>query len=359
MAALPGSSRFLITGYGSAGFSYTRPTRNATTRSRSVFRASLSPIFLWRVSERVFFEAEPEFELEDDETEIKLEYADAAITLNDYMVVRAGIFLTPLSHFTESLHPAWINKLPDAPLYAAEEGGIVPYSSVGAELRGAFPVGALKVAYAAFVANGPRLLTDDPEKAGTLSFDNFDGFNNPTLGGRASIFLLPELELGGSGLWGRFGERGTSFSGVDGYLLAAFVNYLQDVEALAGTIDLHVEWVFSRLDSATFDPTGALGFGPVRFRNQRQGGYVQVAYRPTKVDVSVLKDLEVIFRYDWLNLPDDAPTRGHVQRYTGGIDYWVTSSVVLKVAYQLSEGRGAGQPATEVHAVLAQLGVGF
>jgi hypothetical protein len=358
MSALPGSTRFLITGYGSAGFSYRRPTRGGA-RSKSAFGASLSPIFLWRASERVFFEAEPELELEDDETELKLEYADAAITLNDYLVVRAGMFLTPLSHFTESLHPAWINKLPDAPLHAAEEGGLVPYSSVGAELRGAVPVGALKVAYAAFVANGPRLVTDDPDELGTLSFDNFDGFNNPALGGRASVFLLPEFELGASGLYGRFGERGTSFRGVDGYLIGAFANFTRDVEALAGTIDVRAEWVLSRVETATYDPTGALGVGPVRFRNQRQGGYVQVAYRPATVDVVVVKDLEVIFRFDWLDLPRGGPVRGHERRFTGGVDYWITSSVVLKAAYELTEGRGAGQPATEEHAVLAQLGVGF
>jgi hypothetical protein len=59
---------------------------------------------------------------------------------------------------------------------------------------------------------------------------------------------------------------------------------------------LHAQYAWTRVDHAVFDPTGALGFGPLSFSNKRDGGYAQIAYRPTKVDVDFLKNFEAIFR---------------------------------------------------------------
>ena len=47
------------------------------------------------------------------------------------------------------------------------------------------------------------------------------------------------------------------------------LTYKRQVEWLRGDIDVRTEWVWSHVDNATYDPTGALGFGPLRFDNDR------------------------------------------------------------------------------------------
>ncbi|HEB78832.1 MAG TPA: hypothetical protein ENI90_09945 [Methylothermaceae bacterium] len=105
-AALPGERKFLITGYGFAGFTNGK-------HSDSSFNAGLNPIFLWRLRDDIFFEGEAELELEDGETNISLEFAQLSYFLNDYVTLGAGKFLNPTNYFMERLHPAWINKLPE------------------------------------------------------------------------------------------------------------------------------------------------------------------------------------------------------------------------------------------------------
>src|SRR5262249_40414298 len=52
----PGSTRSLLTGYGSAGFS-------ALRNSDAAFTAQFNPIFLWKITDKLQFEGEAEFEL--------------------------------------------------------------------------------------------------------------------------------------------------------------------------------------------------------------------------------------------------------------------------------------------------------
>ena len=130
----PGLTRFLLTGYAFGGFT-------KREGEPSTFSAGFSPILLWQLSDRLFFEGELEIELENDETEIHLEYAHLTYLLNDYISVGIGKFLTPFVQFPDRLHPAWINKLPDFPLPFQEEGGLIGFSQVGAEVRGAIPLG--------------------------------------------------------------------------------------------------------------------------------------------------------------------------------------------------------------------------
>ena len=78
---------------------------------------------------------------------------------------------------------------------------------------------------------------------------------------------------------------------------------------------------------------GKLGFGPLNFSNYRDGGYAELAYRPTLSSNKVMRDLEFIFRYDLVRTPTQSPGGEHEQSYEFGVDYWLTPSWVLKVAY--------------------------
>jgi hypothetical protein len=109
------------------------------------------------------------------------------------------------------------------------------------------------------------------------------------------------------------------------------------------------------VDRATYDPDGSLGFGPTTFSNHRQGGYAQLAYRPSRSDIKPLSRTEFVTRYDWLYAPVAAPGGDRERRLAFGVDYWITPAVVAKVAYEIDDKKvGENQ-----NAFLLQLGVGF
>ncbi len=352
LASQQGSTKFLVTGYATAGFTDRRG-------ENSTFDAGFNPIFLWELNDRLLFEGEIELELPGDaETETNLEYANASYLVNDYVTVGAGKFLTPFGIFNERLHPAWINKLPDRPLPYGSEGGLAPVSSTGAFVRGGIPVGkTMKGNYAFFLSNGPELNIGDvaASEAGSLKFhNNADSNNNKAFGGRVGFLPIPELEAGYSFMY--FQAQPDGFTNVDVVLHAIDVSYIRDSDALGGVIDARFEWVWSDVDDATYDADGSLGFGPTRFNNSRDGGYAQVAYRPSKNGNKVIKKLEGVVRYDWLNNPNGAPESFDEERYTCGLNYWLTPSTVVKAAYQM-DNKDNG--ANDADAFLVQAAIGF
>jgi hypothetical protein len=348
-----GTTKFLLTGYTFAGFT-DRHGENST------FSAGFNPIFLWELDERLLFEGELEFKLdspqgtESSTTETSLEYADVSYLLNDYMTVGAGKFLIPFGIFNERLHPAWINKLPDRPLPYDDDVGIAPESGIGAFLRGAAPAGSTKFNYAFYVDNGPALITNNPQKAGMLDFDNFtDNNHDKAVGGRIGFLPVPELEVGYSIQGARVGPSG--FEKVDMLLQAVDLSYIRQIDYLRGTVDMHAEYVWSHVGDATYGPSATPSFGPLRFDNDRNAYYIQAAYRPTQAVNKTLKNLEFILRYDALDVPDDAPGSVDEHRWTPGIDYWVNPSMVLKLAYQFDEKSGD----EDSDALLIQAALGF
>jgi hypothetical protein len=160
----PGTTKFLLAGYGTAGFT-------ARSGEDPFFDAAFNAIFLWKLTDRLFFEGELEFEFEDGSTTTNLEIAQASYLLNDYMTIGVGRFLNPTDFFVERQHMNWVNKLPDKPL--AVYDGLLPESELGAQLRGVIPIGPTKLEYVAFVANAPGLITapDDFSQLGMLDFD--------------------------------------------------------------------------------------------------------------------------------------------------------------------------------------------
>lgn len=341
-----GDSKLLITGYGFAGY-------NDRHGEHSSFDAGFNPIFVWKLNDRLLFEGELEFGFEGEDTTTSLEYADLSYIVNDYLTVGAGKFLLPFGIFNQRLHPAWINKLPDRPLPFAD-GGIAPEFDIGAFARGGAPLGSTMINYQAYVVNGPTLNTDDPDVAGQLGFENNSDVNdNKAVGGRIGWLPIPEVELGYSFQYGEVSPSG--FDNTSALLQAVDASYVQEIDPILGRLDLRAEWVWSNVDDATYDPTGSLGFGPTRFSNNRNGGYLQAAYRPTKVMNHFIQNTEFIVRYDMLNVPDEAPGSFDEQRLTFGLDYWLTPSVVLKAAYEVDNRKHED----DQNAFLLQLGFGF
>lgn len=69
----------------------------------------------------------------------------------------------------------------------------------------------------------------------------------------------------------------------------------------------------------------------------------------------MLRNTEFAFRYDMKRTPITVPGGAHEQRYAFGVDYWLTPSVVLKVAYEIDNRK----PAPASNAFFVQLGIGL
>ena len=322
----------LLTGYGAAGFS-----------------AQFNPILLWKLSDKLFFEGEVELELEEHATNTKLELASMYYVANDYLTLGAGKFLNPMNSFVEHFHMAWVNRLPDKPL--AVYDGLLPETYVGAQARGGFPIGPTKLNYALFAGNAPELIRSG-DGAGTFEFDNFNNSGSRyALGGRVGFLPIPELELGYGFHYSRLG------GGVDALIHSVDLNYVRDSELLRGSMRLYAQWVWSHVGRVTYDEGdfGGMAGTPLTFSNRRNGGYAQIAYRPTKAANSILQKLEPVFRFDMLQ-QKNIPGNFDETRYTVGLNYWLGPSTVLKAAYQF-DNRNRGNQGQ--NAILIQAAMGF
>ena len=334
----PGTANFLLSG--NATISYF-DRENDTSTFTAVFR----PVFLWKLSDRLFLEAKPEIRLRSgtEEASFTLEYANVSYVVNDWLTVGAGKFLVPFGMFPDRFYPG---KLLEEPLvYQRGDTGIAPHSDVGAFARGAFEMdflgaGPYEANYAAWVSNGPVLRTRDPARAGTVDFGGAfrDVNDDKAVGGRLGFLPFPALEVGASVQYAEvdppgFEKTGQLLYGVD-------LQYYETFRRLRGSVEVRAEWVWSHVDHLTYDPTGVLGFGPLDFENDRNGGYVEVAYRPSLVDNRFLRDTEWIARYDRLEVPDDAPGPVDEQRLTVGLLYWVTATTSVRAGYIFSDAEG-------------------
>ncbi len=339
-AVMPGMRKLLITGYAAAGFTDSQ-------REHSSFNASFNPIFLWRLNDRIFFEGEAEFELEDGNTNVGLEYAQISYLFNDYLTFGVGKFLNPTNYFIERLHPAWINKLPDQPLSIDVGNRIQAKTLVGAQVRGAVPLRFIgltggRVGYALYVANGPNKINND----GSLDFKNFSSSSidsSKSVGGRIGIVPLAGFEVGYSFELGSARDPFVSSSrDVTTHIVDA--NYVHVYPSLMGRIDLHGQWAWRKVENSP-------GLG---FSNEVIGGYGQVAYRPTLAGLRWLKDLEGVFRFERLNQPG-SPAFFDENRYTIGMNYYLNPTTLFKFAYEFDNRDGA----KDDDALLFQVATGF
>ena len=342
-----GTTKFYLAGWAEGMFE----ARNGRV---STFSASFNPIFLWELTPKLLFESRLEIEPSGGGTNVNLVYAQLSYLLNDYITLGVGEFFSPSNVFVERFEPQWINKLPDRPL--AVYHGILPNISVGAEVRGGFPIGPTRANYAFYVSNGPSLNTFDPRSAGTLDFNSYtDNNDDKAVGGRVGFLPVPGVEVGYGFETAEPGFQGTNFAHVRSLVQSVDLDITRDSDLLRGRINLHAQYAWSKVDHAVYDPDGSLGFGPLAFTSKRDGGYALVAYRPTKVDVDFVRNLEMIFRWDHLSRDPSGLGDPEEDRWTLGLDYWLSPSTVVKAAYEWDNPRGEPNK----NALLLQAAMGF
>jgi hypothetical protein len=346
-ASLLGTTKFLLAGWAEGMFE----ARNGEV---STFSASFNPIFLWELTPKILFDSRLEIEPSGGGTNVNLVNAQISYLLNDYIALGVGEFFSPSNVFVERFEPQWINKLPDRPL--AVYHGILPNISVGAQVRGGFPIGPTRANYAFYVSNGPVLNTFDARTAGTLDFNSYtDNNDNKAVGGRVGFLPIPGVEVGYGFETSKPGFQGTAFSRVQALVQSVDLQVTRDSDLLKGRINLFAQYAWSHVDHAIYDPDGSLGFGPLPLTAKRDGGYAELAYRPTKLENDFLRNLEMIFRWDHLSRDPSGLGDPEETRYTLGLNYWLSPSTVVKAAYEWDQPNGKANR----NALLLQTAMGF
>lgn len=323
-------SKFLITGYGFL---------NAVDQEHqiSTFQLGFNPIFLWQPSSRFFFESELEFEIEDGVTEVALEYAQMLFFAGRHVTLGGGKFLNPTNIFMERLHPTWINKFPDMPFGLGAHGGvqIIASTQVGLQVRGGIGMGSIRWGYAAYVSNGPAVITEEDTlgghehgaaEPGTANFNNTsDNNDNKAVGGRIAILPWRTLEIGYGIESAKVGDASTEFKNVRSLNNVVDINYVDDLDFLKGRLDVRGQIVWLDIDNPNLDP--------LVYDNSSVAGYGQLAWRPM-IGGSVVQNFELAARYDFLDLPSQAENNVDLERISLGLNYWFTPAAVLKTTFE-------------------------
>lgn len=337
---------------GDAEFQYAR----ADKQNGSFLQADFAPIFLYRGGDNILFEAGFDFTLQNNggtpgggsgyTTGINLSFAQLDYVLNDYLTLCVGNLVLPLGTYSER-GAGWLNKIPDNPLAV---DALIPGTGVGAELRGAVPLGESGnlLNYAVYGVNGPGS-TDGTGAADQLDLGGNVGIlsdgsttanlhGNPSGGGRLAVFLpfKPhyDLELGISGQFGEWDNAGT-------HLWAAGV--LDAALHLGPNFEAKGEYIMSRFGSDT------PGLGQVR----QQGWFVQAGYKLAglNLELPAINNLEVVGRYD--SLHDGMGTI--TDRYTLGYVYYITSAFLFEGDYEFVHSNDPAQ----LSQLILQLSYGF
>jgi hypothetical protein len=326
----------VITGYATVGQSY-QPEGGLP----SAFMSTVSPVFLFQFQDKLLFETELEFELEDGATATSLEYAQADIMVSDRVTVVAGKFLLPFGIFGERIHPTWINKLATMPpIYGHGENGFgaaplmaIP-SDVGVMARATLQAGRWHIGLNAYMSNGfqveegghgeeeatsaqsafratrPATVPEVPkvELIGTSG----DNTNNKMVGGRVDLFLPPFVEVNLSGFTGKYdADDRLSMKGLN----------------VAGEMR---RWGFEARGEflATWQDFETPGQGISRLK--RSGLYSQLTYRmgPWEPVVRFSK----IFDDEFGNVTELSAA----SQTALGIDYWITPSVAVMTSYEFN-----------------------
>jgi len=344
-------NRFLLTGYGFAN--YVDP--DAPDQEGS-FSLGFSPIFLYRVGDKFLFEAELEFELEDDEVETEVEYAQIDWLANDYLTVVMGKFLTPFGTFIEDLHPAWINKLPTAPLPYQHGQSLVPFGQLGAQFRGGIPVGDgyRRFTYSLFLSNGMRMSEHGHEEEGLpeedahdeeesheeiallsegeehdeehteegeehdndlifLDSSSFNSNGSLAVGGRVSFVATRGIEIGASYLSGSYDEDGD----LDATMFGINFTYHHDL------FDIRGEW----LDTTT--ERGIAEDGDLLADQEIEAWYIQPSLRLSIIPAYFFNKLEVVGRFSTLDFGE-----GDKDQTSLGLNYYFSGSSILRLAWE-------------------------
>lgn len=354
-----GHSGFLLTGY--TNITYRQDLIDGENTKFDY--AGFSPVFLWMVSDQLFFESELQIHMkggvhggeiefdsngqEGDEgtSNFNLGYANMVYMTKWGVIFSAGKFLTPIGIFNERYHPTWINPLPVDPI-GIGHGGLLPSSELGIQVRGAMQTGRSKLTYSLFLSNGP-ILNDGaihPEQAGRLIYTNFSDNNaNKALGGRIGFLPLSNstLELGVSGLYAdKVGDLNSIYEDVNASIYSFDINYYTQIP---NTGIFRFSGQFTKLDvgDANYENTllEVLDGTPLlyNFKNSSTFYYAMSSLRTSASKRKFFKNSELVTRYEKGITPEHSKWHLDEHRILVGYVYWLQVRSAFKVAVAFGE----------------------
>ncbi|MDB5279189.1 MAG: hypothetical protein JWR61_4144 [Ferruginibacter sp.] len=327
--ASPGSNKFAV--YGNAEASYI-----SNSAAKGFGEINFKPIFLWRISPRLFIEAEMEIETGGGSADLGLEYANMCYTVNPYLTLHAGRFLPKFGAYRGRLAEGFINRFSSNPT-GFGDGGIGASVETGVGALGALPFGDIKILYDCYVVNGPHLLTDTLN-AGQFDYEAYTANNNSlAVGGRIAIVPLAasNLELGFSFQHkAKTGDAGTENENVSLDMQAVDLNWYQNISALQSTLRITGELRHQKT-GANAAYLAADGVTKYLFANSPRAWYLSGSLRPALVDNTFFRNLEFAYRYSNYKRPVNAPWGGAaVTSNEFAVDYWLHWNSLIKLAYQ-------------------------
>ena len=118
----------------------------ATKGQSSFGDVSFKPIFLWKISDKLFAEAEIEIETGEGTANLGLEYANMCYMVNPYLIVHAGRFLPKFGAYRGRGGEAFLNRFASDPA-GFGDGGIGAMNETGIGAEGGLPFGDIKINY--------------------------------------------------------------------------------------------------------------------------------------------------------------------------------------------------------------------
>lgn len=341
-----GETKFVLTGNGEAVFF----TDSGNVNFGAV---NFKPIFLLKLSDKLFIESEIEIETGDGFPDLGLEYVNMCYMVNPYLIIHGGRFLPQFGMYRGRLGEAFINRFATNPV-GFGDGGIGPMDEVGIGAQGSFPIGSAKMNYSIWVSDGPQLLTgeNDPGETGQFDYEAYiDNNKNKAIGGRIGILPFSNscLEIGFSDEnASKTGAQYSDLQNVGVNMMAVDANFFHLIKPLKSTFRIVGEWKAQNVDKATY----LFGDSTSTFENKSSTWYAATSLRPSSVDNNFLRNLEVAFRYSSFMRPKDAPWGGSDLTQTAvALNYWLKWNCVFKIMWQ--------QQSEQTNQFLAQLVYGF
>ncbi len=322
----PGSNKFIV--YGNAEMTYIN-----NKDAKNFGEVNFKPILLWRISPKLFVEAEIEIETGGGSAELVLEYANMCYMVNPNLIIHAGRFLPKFGAYRGRLAEGFMNRFASNPT-GFGDGGIGASIETGAGILGSLPFGDVKVLYDLYAVNGPQLLTNADE-AGQFEYEGYVSNNNSlALGGRIGIIPLSKsnLELGFSFQHkASTGDLGTANEKVSLSMMAFDCNYYENITAIKSTLRITGELRHQKVgDNAVYEE-----LAKPSFKNSPTAWYLGASIRPSLVDNNFFRNLEFAYRYSSYKRPTDAPWGGSdLTSSEFAIDYWLHWNSMVKLSYQ-------------------------
>jgi hypothetical protein len=311
---------------------------------------NFKPIFLWKLSDKLFVEAEPEFETGGGSLDIGLEYANMVYIVNPYLTLHGGRFLPKFGAYRGRMGEAFINRFSTDPV-GFGDGGIGAMNEVGIGAQGGFGTGSAKINYELYVSNGPQILTD-PDNAGQFEYEAYAANSSAkAVGGRLGIlpFSNSSLELGFSYQnKTHTGEKGSIYENVGVNMQAIDLNYWGHLKAIKSDVRVIGEWKHQKVDNTDYYTADSTKY---TFNNSPSAYYVAATIRPSHL-TNFVRNLELAARYSEFKRPAEAPWGGNdTNQFAISLDYWLKWNTVVKFTYQTEKNTD--------NALYAQLVFGF